>query len=360
VSDPDFLRYYVLRWAGADYGAMLAIFNELAALEPDALPYVQDFTYQGQLLGQPGWTDAERKAILEDAEADLDALNYYIATTAGAQSLLSEYVALADIAQTTNTNYTDWSVDFDEYYLYAVAAAYAGGDTSLLSNEEIIFAVYIDSGAPAQPAGFSATAYDPGVALSWQRNTEYDLAGYNVYLMDGGTPYQLNGELIEFGAEFFHDTGVEGATYQVRAMDLWGAESTPAGAVSVLAPATVYEQDDPAWQFAGQWVEENYIESGGDVLMVAEDLGSTASISFEGRRVKVYVSTYWQCGDLRVYVDGRDRGTYSLYSANTTWDIDIFVITGLDQGGHTLTLEVLGSGGPEGYSFANMDFIEVR
>jgi len=360
VSDPDFLRYYVLRWAGADYSAILTIFNSLAVLEPAALPYAQDFQYRGQLLGQPGWTDAERKAILEDAEVDLDALNYYIATTAGAQSLLNEYVALADIFQTTNTSYTDWSVDFDEYYLYAVAAAYSGGDTSLLCNEEIIFAVYIDGNPPAQPTGFSATAYDPGVALAWERNTELDLAGYNVYLVDGGTPYKLNSELITFGTEFFHDTGVEGATYQVEAVDLGDAASTRASAVSVLTPATVYEEDNPAWQYAGLWITENYIESGGDVIMVTDGVGSTASIAFNGRRVKAYVSTYWQCGDARIWVDGVEYGTYSLYSVGTTWDVDIFVLTGLDQGGHNLTIEVLGSGGPEGYNFVNIDFVEVR
>jgi len=360
VSDPGFRRYYVLRWTGADYGAMHTIFYDLAALEPAALSYVQDFEYQAQLLGQPGWTDAERKAILEDAEADLDALNYYIATTPGAEELLNQYAALADIAQTTNTNYTDWDIDYDDYYMYAVAAAYAGGDTSLLSNEELIYSVYIDGDPLASPNGFSATAYDPGVALSWERNTEDDLAGYNVYLVEGGTPYRLNSELIEFGTEFFHDTGVEGAVYRVEAVDLWGAASATAEAVSVLAPATVYEEDDPAWQYAGLWVKENYIESGGDVIMVADGAGSTASVAFTGRRIKLYVSSYWQCGDARLWVDGVEYGTCSLYSPDITWDVDVFTVTGLEEGGHTLTVEVLGVGGPEGYNFVNVDFAEAR
>ena len=362
VSDPDFLRYYVLRWTGADFGSMMTIFNDLAALEPAAQPYVQDLQYQGTLLGQPGWTDAERKAILDDAEVDLDALNYYIAVTPGAGSLLSQYVALADIAQTTNTNYTDTDISsFNDYYLYAVAAAYVGGDTSLLSNEEVIFSVYVDGSTPAQPTGFTATAYDPGVGLQWNRNTEYDLAGYNVYLMEGGTPVQLNSSLIEFGTEYFHDTGVSGSTYLVEAVDLWGNASPPAAASSALAPTTIYEEDDPAWQLTGEWVSEDYVLDGGAVLLVGRDAGATASITFTGRMVKVISAYYWTCGEVRFYVDGQLQGTRSLYNPSTQWHMQPFVITGLAKGQqHTLTIEATGVAGPGGYSFVNFDYVEVR
>ena len=131
--------------------------------------------------------------------------------------------------------------------------------------------------------------------------------------------------------------------------------------VATLAPATVYEEDNPAWQLTGQWVSENYVPDGGTVLLVARDAGATASITFTGRMVKVVSAYYWTCGEVSFYVDGQLQGTRSLYNPSTQWHMQPFVITGLAKGQqHTLTIEATGLPGPDGYSFVNFDYVEVR
>jgi hypothetical protein len=246
--------YYVLRWSEDDFSSMLDIFERLADLDPTLEPLVDDLETQFTRLDQSGLTYEERNGILDDTEAAVDPLFYALVRTPGAEGFTDEIVALADAYDVLwFTTYNDGSTGDDTYYLYGVSAGYFNGDTSPLSNTDGVFTVAEDGGDPATPTGFTATAYDPGVALEWDRNTENDLAGYDVYVMQGGTPVKLNTSFITAGAEFFYEDieDAGGTTYRVRAVDLWSRQSIPASAVSVLAPATVYGPDDPAWQYSG-------------------------------------------------------------------------------------------------------------
>ena len=213
--------------------------------------------------------------------------------------------------------------------------------------------------------------------VGWDRNTEMDLAGYNVYVEGSSTP--LNGDtLITRGTEYFHMTGGVGVTYYVEAVNIAELASPQASAVSVLAPATIYDADNPGWSYLGQWAREDYSDPvlyGGSVLQVAHDNGATASVDFNGRRIKVFCSRYWQGGQVRFWVDGVDYGVVNLYKVeplparDIEWGYEALVITGLDKGDHTLTLEVLGAGCPEPpppeyptlqYNFANFEYAESR
>ena len=365
VAGTKFDHQELLRWRGESFPDMSGIYYQLAAIEPSALPYAQDFEYQMNQAAQPGLTFDEREAIIEAMEDDADALHAILSATPSAGYLWDDLVALTDLHEDVKKKdkYKDiynQDRDLEHYFMYTVLTVYKSGDSSPPSNSEILFAYDNEKVPPAQPTGFIATAYDPGVGLEWNPNTETDLAGYDVYLVEAGTPVKLNSELITTGTEYFHYEGLEGATYQVVAVNNLGYESTPAETVSVLAPATVYNADNPAWQFTGQWVRENYTHDGGGIIRVAHDMGSRASITFTGRRVKLFVSTYWQSGSGRIYVDGEARGDYSLYSFDIAWGVEVFVITGLDEGPHTFTLEALGSGGPEGKNYVNIQYAESR
>lgn len=360
VSHPGFLRYSIFKWDGGDYGVMHEVFSRLAEMEPSAGPYVEDLDYRASLLQQEGWTYAERQSILEEAETDLDALFAILVTTPGTGQLINQLAEAAERVNTGNTYYTDWGISYDQYYFYLVIAVYQGGSTSMPSNCEVVYTVYVDTAPPDRPQGFRAVSYDPGVSLEWDRNGEEDLAGYNVYVVDGGTPVKLNQDLISVGTSYFHMEGETGALYQVEAVDLSGRAGPRAQAEAVLAPAVVYQENDPAWLTSGFWKTEDYTLDGGSVILVARDAGVTATLTFTGRRVKVVAARYWSCGDLRILVDGVERGVCRLYSPDTVWEEGVFVVTGLSPGQHTLTLEVVGSGGMEGYSFANFDYVEVR
>jgi hypothetical protein len=316
-------------------------------------------------------TYTERNSILDDVEAVVDPLMFALVRTAGAEGLVDDIVALSDVYTVWfSTTYTDSSTSGNTYYLYGVSAWFWGGDTSPVSNCEGVYTVQNVGGSPATPTGFTSTAYDPGVALEWNPNTEADLAGYNVYLRQGGRDILLNPSLITTGTEFFYDPGTVGQTYRVRAYDVFGNRSSYTSAVSVLAPASYYYANDPGWtDVAGMWVLENYTSYGGYALRVAQNPPSRTSFTFTGRRVRLYCATYCQSGNVRVWVDGVDRGTYNLYSLDPVWGVSTCTVTGLAKGvPHTIELECLGTGGttipdsdpPTVGTFVNVQYLEVR
>ncbi len=374
VQHPDFLGYGVLRWSEGDFDTMLAICQQLAVIDPSLQGLVDELGAQFSLLLQDGWTYTERNDILADTGSALDPLLAALVSTPGAEDLAVQMVELADLYETAANNYTDSRFSNNTYYLYVVAALFSGGDTSLPSNCEGIFSVRRRRGPPpSPPAGFSALAYDPGVALEWDRNTEVDLAGYDVYVMEGGNEVKLNDELITRGTEFFHMTGLADVQYRVYALDIEGRCRNPARATSALAPATIYGVDDLAWQYSGQWAREDYsaLETDGRVLRVTMGQGNRATLTFTGRRVRVFSARFWSCGDVRFYIDGSPVSTFGLYYdggyANppdpyipALWQQRAFQVTGLCEGQHTLVIEAVGSGGEQGQNFINFDYAEVR
>ena len=92
----------------------------------------------------------------------------------------------------------------------------------------------LDVFPPAIPAGLAAVANPPAngepasIDLSWQPNTEPDLAGYYVYRHEAETPWQRISGSQPVPAPAFHDPSVQpGYTYVygVSAVDRSGHES---------------------------------------------------------------------------------------------------------------------------------------
>jgi hypothetical protein len=376
--DTNVVAYLVLRWDDSVFSSMASIFNSVAAYEPAAYGAAQSFAAHRVEAMQVGLTVAERQAIAVLIVQDLDTLFGIISgsTQAAVWTLWGQLTALAtsDTVNKSQSAYQDNKITQNKYYFYVVVATYAGGDTSRPTNCWGLFAYQLGGAAPAQPTGFTAIAYDPGVALAWSPNQEMNLSGYNVYLLVGSTAQMLNATLITQGTEYFHMTGAVGSTYYVEAVNTANTAGTRASAVSVLAAASYYYANDPGWvNSAGTWALENYASDGGNLIRVAQDPPSRTGISFNGRRVRLYCATYCQSGNVRVWVDGVDRGTYSLYSASITWGVAVYTITGLSKGTHTIELECLGTGGvpipqdpnppppvPITRNFVNVQYIEVR
>jgi hypothetical protein len=366
ITSPAPHDYQVYKWTQDSYTNVYSYYQQLAALDPTAKPYFTDLDLKvNEMLNSPGLTIAERQAKIDAIEVDLDALNGIMCSNPAASSLLTQLKSAASKATTTSTTWNDTNCNDNYFYWYAVVTRNSSHqDSSPFSHGEAIFAVRNNSTTPAVPTGVKATAYDPGVVVEWARNTEYDLAGYNVYSVSGSTWTKLNASLITTGTEYYYSSGTAGQIFGVTAVDasVPARESAKtAKATAALAAATTYVANDAGWVTSGgTWKIENYTTDGGSAILVSGVTSAQASHVFSGRRIKLAVSTYWSCGVAKILIDGVDYGTCNLNSAAMAWNVKIFTASGLAKGSHTLTIQVTGTGGSGDLHFVNVQSIEVR
>jgi hypothetical protein len=82
-----------------------------------------------------------------------------------------------DSLSLTDTSFTIGGLSADSLYYVGIIAL----DDSSRGSPVISEATGTPRSAPLAPANLTATPVDSGIALSWARNLELDLAGYNVY-----------------------------------------------------------------------------------------------------------------------------------------------------------------------------------
>jgi hypothetical protein len=140
------------------------------------------------------------------------------------------------IAETGSSEYVDETALYGQRYRYLVQAIASDRQQSVLAAP--VSVTPEDVFAPAPPAGVSAAATTQAIELTWERNSEVDLAGYNVYryrAAAGGEPERI-GTLVAVPA--FTDSRVEAGTryrYTVSAVDTRGNESARSAPVDVVA-----------------------------------------------------------------------------------------------------------------------------
>jgi hypothetical protein len=152
------------------------------------------------------------------------------------QNLLIESNASAPGAQALDKNITLGNTY--EYRAQRLVRESVRGETVELDGElsAPIRVQALDVFPPAVPVGLAAVATAPDVAsgtqasidLSWQPNTEADLAGYEVYRREDTTPWQrISGDQAVVGPAFHDDSVLPGHTYRygVSAVDKGGRES---------------------------------------------------------------------------------------------------------------------------------------
>ena len=143
--------------------------------------------------------------------------------------------APAVVGESDAPEYEDASVAMGTMYGYRVQAVNGDQHQSEVSAE--ITVTPKDVFPPAVPAEFSAVQGVGAIELVWQRNTEDDFAGYNVFrATDGGTFEKIAGPI---DGPAYSDRAVEaGQTYRyaVSAVDRTGNESARTPIVEVVAP----------------------------------------------------------------------------------------------------------------------------
>ena len=120
-------------------------------------------------------------------------------------------------------------------YRYRVQAVNGDQHQSEVSAEAAVTPQ--DVFPPAVPAELSGVQGVGTIELVWQRNTEEDFAGYNVFRATGGGEFEKIAGPID--APAYSDRAVEaGKTYRyaVSALDRAGNESARTAPVEVVAP----------------------------------------------------------------------------------------------------------------------------
>lgn len=134
----------------------------------------------------------------------------------------------AQVAETPQSPWTDTSTEFGKTYIYQVQTFAKLGDNHEAESElsQQVSITPQDVFPPAVPAGLRATPTPNSVELTWDANTEPDLAGYRIYRAVDGGPFEKIADLSTLPT--YSDRAVEHGKayrYAVSAIDQAGNES---------------------------------------------------------------------------------------------------------------------------------------
>ncbi len=140
------------------------------------------------------------------------------------------------IAEVQQLEWTDTGTEYGRLYAYKVQRIGKAGDRVQAESEPSPEADITprDTFPPAVPAGLRASSAPATIELSWDPDTEPDLAGYRVYRAVNGGAFEKIADVSQVPA--YSDQKVErGKTYRyaVTAVDAAGNESARSAAVEV-------------------------------------------------------------------------------------------------------------------------------
>lgn len=143
------------------------------------------------------------------------------------------------VAEAQQPEWIDRNTELGKRYTYLVQRIVKLADHREAESEPstTVEVTAEDRFAPAAPAGLRANAAPASVELSWDRNTEADLAGYRVYRALAGSDFEKLADVSQIPS--YSDQRVEhGKTYRyaISAVDQAGNESTRSAVVEVPVP----------------------------------------------------------------------------------------------------------------------------
>jgi hypothetical protein len=133
--------------------------------------------------------------------------------------------------------YVDTTTQYGTDYRYYVQAFAGEKQQSEVSDARPITPK--DIFAPAVPANPTAIASVKSIELAWERNTESDFRGYNIFRALEGGAFEKIASLVE--APTYSDTKIEAGKkyrYAISAVDLTGNESGRSQIAEATAPGT--------------------------------------------------------------------------------------------------------------------------
>jgi hypothetical protein len=130
-------------------------------------------------------------------------VNYGLTTSYGqsvgnSQDVLQHSITLTNLQSNTTYNYKVGSID-------------KSGNESQTVNYSFKTAAAPDTTPPVIPTGFAGVSGNAQVYLKWKRNTESDLAGYNVYRLSGSDTIAIATSITD--TVYYHTGLTNGTTY---------------------------------------------------------------------------------------------------------------------------------------------------
>ncbi len=142
-----------------------------------------------------------------------------------------------ELAVTAGREWLDGDVQYGQPYSYRVQSVFRRDGAQAASRASAPVEITpVDRFAPATPRGLSALAAPASVELSWEQNTEPDLAGYIIYRAEGEKPFE---PLAKCATPAFSDQQVQPGRlyrYAVSAFDRAGNQSDRSPAVELSLP----------------------------------------------------------------------------------------------------------------------------
>ncbi len=143
------------------------------------------------------------------------------------------------VADVQQTDWTDRTTELGKHYAYMVQRIVKLGDRREAESDPSAEAgiTTADTFPPAAPSDLRANAAPESVELSWDRNTEADLAGYRVYRALAGGAFERIAEVSQIPS--YSDRAIEHGKqyrYVVSAIDQSGNESERSAVAEVAVP----------------------------------------------------------------------------------------------------------------------------
>lgn len=144
-----------------------------------------------------------------------------------------------NITFTSDTLYIDTDLTTGVVYFYKIAAYYdiEGRFTNPVSGRPVTL--------PVEPDGFTGTAYNGYVYLTWDNNTEYDITSFNLYR---STNNQYYSKITTTVNSYFYNTGLTNNTgyfYKVQANNFYGSSNTVTSYVLNITPVASTPPEAP-------------------------------------------------------------------------------------------------------------------
>ena len=136
-----------------------------------------------------------------------------------------------------------------------------------------------------------------------------------------------------------------GSTYRYRARATDGAGNRSGWRYGPAFRPVLSQQTSAAIIYGGTWTTRTSSLASGGSIASAWVTGASATYTFTGQAVAWVASRGPTRGSARVYVDGVDRGTVSLYAGNAQSERIVFATHWASNGSHTLRIVNLGTAG---------------